>query len=59
MDENRDFNETVFALITALNAFMNLDEVSKSDKLVVRVNRFKVLVKNFADGVEQAQQANR
>ena len=40
MNENA-FDENVFSAITALNALMTDTTVSKSSKVVVKINRFK------------------
>lgn len=41
MIERKNFDEVAFALITALNDFMQTDEVSGEDKRLIKVNRFK------------------
>lgn len=45
---NEDFNEAVFNCITSVNALMTNNEVSKDDKAVIRLNRFKKWLNDFA-----------
>ena len=45
---NENFNETVFNCITAINALMTSNEVAKADKAVIRLNRFKKWLNEFA-----------
>lgn len=45
---NEDFNETVFNCITSVNALMNSNEVVKDDKAVIKLNRFKKWLNEFA-----------
>ena len=55
MDKN--FNETVFNVITSVNALMVTSEVSKDDKAVIKLNRFKKWLNEFAtaNGLTQVQ----
>ena len=46
---NENFNETVFNVITSVNALMVTSEVSKDDKAVIKLNRFKKWLNEFAD----------
>lgn len=46
MSEN--FNETVFNCITSINALMTSNEVAKVDKAVIKLNRFKKWLNDFA-----------
>lgn len=46
MKEN--FNETVFNCITSVNALMTSNEVSEDDKAVIKLNRFKKWLNEFA-----------
>lgn len=45
---NENFNETVFNCITSVNALMTSNEVSKDDKAVIKLNRFKKWLDDFA-----------
>lgn len=45
---NEDFNEAVFNCITSVNALMTNNEVSKDDKAVIKLNRFKKWLNDFA-----------
>jgi hypothetical protein len=45
---NEDFNESVFKCITSVNALMTSNEVAKDDKVVIRLNRFKKWLNEFA-----------
>lgn len=45
---NENFNETVFKCITDVNALMTSNEVAKDDKSVIRLNRFKKWLNEFA-----------
>ena len=56
MDEN--FNETVFNCITSVNALMTSNEVAKDDKAVIKLNRFKKWLNEFADsnGMNEVKQ---
>lgn len=46
MSEN--FNETIFNCITSVNALITSDEVAKDDKAVIKLNRFKKWLNEFA-----------
>lgn len=54
---NENFNETVFNVITSVNALMVTSEVSKDDKAVIKLNRFKKWLNEFAtdNGLSQVQ----
>ena len=54
---NENFNETVFNCITSVNALMTNDEVAKDDKAVIKLNRFKKWLNEFAtaNGLSQVQ----
>lgn len=56
-DMNENFNETVFNVITSVNALMVTSEVSKDDKAVIKLNRFKKWLNEFAtaNGLSQVQ----
>lgn len=45
---NEKFNETLFNCITSVNALMTSNEVSKDDKTVIKLNRFKKCLNEFA-----------
>lgn len=45
---NENFRETVFNCITSVNALMTSDEVAKDDKAVIKLNRFKKWLNEFA-----------
>ena len=45
---NENFNETVFNCITGVNALMTSNVVAKNDKAVIKVNRFKKWLNEFA-----------
>lgn len=45
---NENFNETVFNVIASVNALMVTAEVSKDDKAVIKLNRFKKWLNEFA-----------
>ena len=50
MNENENnFDESVFKVITALNALMTDTTVSKSSKAVVKINRFKIWLSELWD----------
>lgn len=46
MKEN--LNEIIFNCITSVNALMTSNEVAKDDKAVIRMNRFKKWLNEFA-----------
>lgn len=46
MSEN--FNEIVFNCITSVNALITSNEVAKNDKAVIKLNRFKNWLNEFA-----------
>lgn len=46
---NENFNETVFNCITSVNAVMTSKEVAKDDKAVIKLNRFKKWLNEFAE----------
>lgn len=45
---NENFNEIIFNCITSVNALMTSNEVSKDDKAVIKLNRFKKWLNEFA-----------
>lgn len=45
---NENFNETIFNCITNINALMTSNEVAKDDKVVIKLNRFKNWLNEFA-----------
>lgn len=45
---NENFNETLFNVITSVNALMVSTEVSKDDKAVIKLNRFKKWLNDYA-----------
>lgn len=45
---NENFNEIVFNCITSVNALMTSNEVTKEDKAVIKLNRFKKWLNDFA-----------
>lgn len=45
---NENFNETVFNCITAVNALITSNEVAQDDKAVIKLNRFKKWLNEFA-----------
>ena len=54
---NENFNEVVFNCITSVNALMTSNEVAKDDKAVIKLNRFKKWLNEFADanGVKEVK----
>lgn len=46
MDKN--FDEIIFNCITSVNALMTSNEVAKDDKAVIKLNRFKKWLNEFA-----------
>lgn len=45
---NENFSETVFNCITSVNALMTSNEVAKDDRSVIKLNRFKKWLNEFA-----------
>lgn len=45
---NRNFDEIIFNCITSVNALMTSTEVAKDDKAVIKLNRFKKWLNEFA-----------
>ena len=45
---NENFNDITFNCITSVNALMTSNEVSKDDKAVIKLNRFKKWLNEFA-----------
>lgn len=45
---NENFNETVFNCITGVNALMTSNEVATDDKAIIKLNRFKKWLNEFA-----------
>lgn len=48
-EKENAFDESVFKVITALNALMTDATVSKSSKAVVKINRFKIWLSELWD----------
>jgi hypothetical protein len=56
-DEKRnDFDELAFNAITALNALMVNNTISKSSRAVVKINRFKGWLNDFWDAENRKNQ---
>lgn len=45
---NENFNDVLFNCITNVNALMTSNEVSEDDKAVIKLNRFKKWLNEFA-----------
>lgn len=45
---NRNFDEIIFNCVTNVNALMTSNEVAKDDKAVIKLNRFKKWLNDFA-----------
>lgn len=45
---NENFNEIIFNCVTSVNALMTSNEVAKDDKAVIKLNRFKKWLNEFA-----------
>ena len=45
---NKNFNEIIFNCITSINALMTSIEATKDDKAVIKLNRFKKWLNEFA-----------
>ena len=45
---NENFNELIFNCITSVNALITSNEVTKDDKAVIKLNRFKKWLNEFA-----------
>lgn len=45
---NRNFDEIIFNCITSVNALMTSKEVANDDKAVIKLNRFKKWLNEFA-----------
>lgn len=45
---NENFNETVFNCITSVNALMTSNELAIDDKVIIKLNRFKKWLNEFA-----------
>ena len=45
---NENFNEIIFNCITSVNSLMTSNEVAKDDKAVIKLNRFKKWLNEFA-----------
>lgn len=52
---NKNFEEIIFNCITSVNALMTSNEVAKDDKAVIKLNRFKKWLNEFAsaNGMEE------
>lgn len=46
---NKNFNEIIFNCITSINGLMTSNEVSNDDKAVIKLNRFKKWLNEFAN----------
>lgn len=45
---SKNFNEIIFNCITSVNALMTSNEVAEDDKAVIKLNRFKKWLNEFA-----------
>lgn len=45
---NRNFDEVIFNCITSVNDLMTSNEVAQDDKAVIKLNRFKKWLNDFA-----------
>lgn len=45
---NKNFNEVIFNCITSVNDLMTSNEVAKDDKAVIKLNRFRKWLNEFA-----------
>ena len=45
---NKNFDEIIFNCIASVNALMTSNEASKGDKAVIKLNRFKKWLNEFA-----------
>lgn len=45
---NENFNEIIFNCVTSVNALMTSNEVAMDDKVVIKLNRFKKWLNEFA-----------
>ena len=45
---NRNFDEIILNCVTSVNALMTSNEVAKDDKAVIKLNRFKKWLNEFA-----------
>jgi hypothetical protein len=45
---NKNFNEIIFNCITSVNALMTSNEIAKDEKAVIKLNRFKKWLNEFA-----------
>ena len=54
---SESFDETIFNGITSVNALMTSNEVAKDDKAVIKLNRFKKWLNEFAaaNGVNEVK----
>ena len=54
---NEIINETIFNCITSVNALMTSNEVARDDKAVIKLNRFKKWLNDFAasNGVNEVK----
>ena len=54
---NENFNEIVFKCISSVNSFLTSKEVGKEDKAVIKLNRFKKWLNEFAaaNGVNEVK----
>lgn len=47
MEERNNFDELVFATLTSLNSLIACDELCKDTKAIMRINRFRLWVKEL------------
>lgn len=54
---NENFNELIFNCITSVNALMTSNEVTRDDKAVIKLNRFKKWLNEFsaANGMNEVK----
>ena len=57
---NKNFNEIIFNCITSVNALMTSNEVAKDDKAVIKLNRFKKWLNEFAsaNGMKECEDSD-
>ena len=57
---NNNFDEIIFNCITSVNALMTSNEVAKEDKAVIKLNRFKKWLNEFAstNGMKECGDSN-
>ena len=54
---NENFNELIFNCITSVNTLMTSNEVTKDDKAIIKLNRFKKWLNDFsaANGMNEVK----